>query len=114
FALVTSEYNDCVCSSGFSILEASNEYHLPYLLQFLRCSYGIEQLKNRMTGGLYPAITEAELKEVKIPFPNVSEQKTIMNLIETKKSNILKNKNRIKIIKSEVEKDFEQEIFGIS
>jgi type I restriction enzyme, S subunit len=114
FALVTSEYNDCVCSSGFSILETSNEYHLPYLLQFLRCSYGIEQLKNRMTGGLYPAITEAELKEVKIPFPNVSEQKTIMNLIETKKSNILKNKDRINIIKSEVEKDFEQEIFGIN
>ncbi len=114
FALVTSEYNDCVCSSGFSILETSNEYHLPYLLQFLRCSYGIEQLKNRMTGGLYPAITEAELKEVKIPFPNVSEQKTIMNLIETKKSNILKNKDRINIIKSEVEKDFEQEIFGVS
>lgn len=114
FALVTSEYNNCVCSSGFSILETSNEYHLPYLLQFLRCSYGIEQLKNRMTGGLYPAITEAELKEVKIPFPNVSEQKTIMNLIETKKSNILKNIDRINIIKSEVEKDFEQEIFGIS
>lgn len=114
FALVTSEYNDCVCSSGFSILETSNEYHLPYLLQFLRCSYGIEQLKNRMTGGLYPAITEAELKEVKIPFPNVSEQKTIMNLIETKKSNVLKNKDRINIIKSEAEKDFEQEIFGVS
>lgn len=111
FAIVTSVYDNDVCSSGFSIISESENYHLPYLHQFLKCSYGIEQLKNRMTGGLYPAITEPELKEIKIPFPNVEIQKEIMTLIELKKENILKNKDLIFSIREEAEQEFEKAIF---
>lgn len=112
FAIVKQEYNNDVCSSGFSVIEPSKEYHLPYLLQFLKCSYGIEQLKNKMTGGLYPAITEPELKEIKIPFPDVDAQKEIMHLIELKRENILNNKTLIASIKMEAEQEFENTIFN--
>lgn len=112
FAIVTEEYNNNVCSSGFSVIEPSKEYHLPYLHQFLKCTYGIEQLKNKMTGGLYPAITEPELKEIKIPFPDVDIQKEIMALIELKKENILNNKSSITSIKLEAEQEFEKAIFS--
>jgi type I restriction enzyme, S subunit len=112
FAIVTHEYDNNVCSSGFSVIEPSEEYHLPYLHQFLKCTYGIEQLKNKMTGGLYPAINESGLKDVKIPFPNVEIQKKIMTLIEEKKANILNNKALITTIKIEAEKDFEKAIFN--
>lgn len=111
FAIVSNEYNDNVCSSGFCVIDKSEEYHLPYLLQFLKCTYGIEQLKNKMTGGLYPAITEPELKEIKIPFPKVDTQKKIMTLIENKKQNIIDNKSSIDKIKLEAEQEFEQSIF---
>lgn len=112
FAIVTEEYDNDVCSSGFSVIEPSTEYHLPYLHQFLKCSYGIEQLKNKMTGGLYPAITEPELKEIKIPFPAFDTQKEIMQLIELKKENILYNKTLIASIKTEAEQEFEKAIFN--
>jgi type I restriction enzyme S subunit len=112
FAIVTEEYDNDVCSSGFSIIQPSKEYHLPYLHQFLKCTYGIEQLKNKMTGGLYPAITEPELKEIKIPFPDVDIQKEVMKLIELKKENILNNKSLIASIKIEVEQEFEKAIFN--
>jgi len=113
FAIVTNEYDKDVCSSGFSVIEQSDEYHLPYLHQFLKCTYGIEQLKNKMTGGLYPAITEPELKEIKIPFPNVDIQKEIMTLIEKKKQSILNNKASITSIKLEAEQEFEKAIFSL-
>ncbi len=112
FAIVTEEYNNDVCSSGFCIIQPSKEYHLPYLHQFLKCTYGIEQLKNKMTGGLYPAITEPELKEIKIPFPDVDTQKEIMTLIELKKENILNNKSLIASIRIEAEQEFEKAIFS--
>lgn len=112
FAIVSKKYDNNICSSGFCIIKPSNEYHLPYLHQFLKCVYGIEQLKNRMTGGLYPAITETELKEIKIPFPSVEKQEEIMNLIEQKKQNILANKELIINIKHEAKQAFEQAIFN--
>jgi restriction endonuclease S subunit len=112
FAIVSDEYDNDVCSSGFSVIEKSNEYHLPYLHQFLKCSYGIEQLKNKMTGGLYPAITEPELKVIKIPLPSVQIQKSIMTLIEQKKENILINKGSIVSIIFEAQNEFEKSIFN--
>lgn len=112
FAIVSKEYDNDICSSGFSIINTSESYHLPYLHQFLKCTYGVEQLKNKMTGGLYPAITEPELKEIKIPFPKVEIQKEIMTLIECKKENILNNKELIVSIKEKAEQEFEKAIFG--
>lgn len=112
FAIVSNEYDNDVCSSGFSVIKPSKEYHLPYLHQFLKCTYGIEQLKNKMTGGLYPAITEPELKEIKIPFPKVEMQKEIMTLIDLKKENILNNKELIFSLKAEAKQEFEKAIFS--
>lgn len=112
FAIVSNEYDNDICSSGFSVIEPSEDYHLPYLHQFLKCTYGIEQLKNKMTGGLYPAITEPELKAIKIPFPKAQIQKKIMALIEQKKVNILNNRDLITSIISEAEQQFENAIFN--
>lgn len=112
FAIVPNEYDNDVCSSGFCIIQPSKEYHLPYLHQFLKCTYGIEQLKNKMTGGLYPAITEPELKEIKIPLPDVEIQKEIMILIEKKKENILNNKLQLASIRIAAEQEFEKAIFS--
>ncbi|WP_177734634.1 restriction endonuclease subunit S [Flavobacterium inviolabile] len=112
FTIVTKEYDNNVCSSGFSVIRQSENYYLPYLLQFLRCSYGIEQLKNRMTGGLYPAITEGELKEIKIPFPDVDNQIAIMQSVKQKEDSILKNQSKISALKQQAEQEFEKTIFN--
>lgn len=112
FTIVSKEYDGCVCSSGFSVIAESSKYHLPYLNQFLKCTYGVEQLKNKMTGSLYPAITEEKLKEIKIPLPAVWFQRKIMELIEQNKKNILKNKESLLQLNEQARKVFEKEIFG--
>lgn len=111
FALVTQEYDDNICSSGFSVIEETKDYYLTFLLQFLKCSYGIEQLKNRMTGGLYPAITEGELKEIKIPLPDIDKQIEIMNSVNIKVNEIVNNKVVIEELKHQANEEFEKAIF---
>ena len=64
-----------------------------------------------MTWGLYPAITESELKAIKIPLPKFEIQQKIMELIEFKKQNILNNKELVISIKTDAEQEFEQTIF---
>jgi restriction endonuclease S subunit len=111
FAIVTEMYDSNVCSSGFSIIEKSDRYHLPYLQQFLKCVYGIEQLKNKMTGGLYPAITEGQLKEIKIPLPEIKIQKDIMESIDRKKAKIVKNRVLSASVIHDAVQEFETIIF---
>lgn len=112
FAIVSNEYDGDVCSSGFSVIAENDNYYLPFLLQFLKCTYGVEQLKNKMTGGLYPAITEVELKEIKVPLPTKEIQVNIMQLIEEKKSNIINNSKSITAIHTDAQQQFEKQIFG--
>lgn len=111
FAIVSEEYDDDICSSGFSVIEPDTRYDLNYLKEFLMSYYGIEQLKNRMTGGTYPAITNSELKEILIPFPNPTIQMKIGKYISDVKSQIrgLKNKSEQNKISAIIE--FEKEIF---
>ena len=112
FAIVSNEYDGDVCSSGFSVIAENDNYYLPFLLQFLKCTYGVEQLKNKMTGGLYPAITEAELKDIKVPLPTREVQVKIMQLIEEKKNNIINNTKSITAIHTDAQQQFEKQIFG--
>ena len=111
FAIVSEEYDNDICSSGFSVIEPDTRYDLNYLKEFLMSYYGIEQLKNRMTGGTYPAITNSELKEILIPFPNPTIQMKIGEYISDVKSQIrdLKNKSEQNKISAIIE--FEKEIF---
>ena len=90
FTIVSSQFNDDVCSSGFVVIEQNKNYNLDYLKQFLMSYFGLEQLKNRMTGGLYPAITDDELRKIKIPFPNLITQNLIAGKIKRIKSIIKK------------------------
>ena len=73
--------------------------------------YGIEQLKNRMTGGTYPAITNNELKEILIPFPNPIIQNEIANHISNLKQQIQNLQNQAELNQTKAIKEFEQEIF---
>lgn len=111
FAIITKENDGDICSSGFTIIEPSSNYDLNFLKEFLFSYYGIEQLKNRMTGGSYPAITSTELKEILIPFPDVSVQKVIGRTIFLMKKEIGELKLQAEQNRATAIKDFEQEIF---
>jgi len=111
FAIIEEKNDQDICSSGFSVIEPNEKYDLNYLKEFLMSYYGIEQLKNRMTGGTYPAITNTELKEILIPFPNPSIQKEIGKQIRDLKQEIRDLKTASEQNRNLAIKEFEQEIF---
>lgn len=112
FAIVEEKYNKNICSSGFTVIEYNpNKYNLEFIKEFLQSYYGIEQFKEKMTGGLYPAITLKELRTIKIPSPDVKIQNEIANSIK-------EMKNKIKFLNEESAKnknlalkEFEKEVF---
>ncbi len=111
FTIIEEKNHLDICSSGFSIIEPSPEYDLRFLREFLFSYYGIEQLKNRMTGATYPAITNSELKEILIPLPKIKEQKQIANHISEIKEQIKNLKTKAEQTPKDAIKEFEQEIF---
>jgi len=112
FAIISEKFDSNICSSGFNIIEANTKYDLVFLKEFLMSFYGIEQLKNRMTGGSYPAITNSELKEIMIPFPPSLKQKEIGLKITNIKNEIEDLKNNAKENIKQALIDFELKIFS--
>ncbi len=111
FVIIEPKYEDNICSSGFSIVAPSSDYNLFYLKEFLMSYFGLEQLKNRMTGGTYPAITNNELKEILVPFPKVEIQNKIANHISYLKQQIKDLQNQAKENREKAIQEFEEEIF---
>lgn len=87
FALVNSEYDGCICSSGFQIINFSTN-SLEFLYEYLKSLAGIMQFKLYMTGALYPAITTKDLRKIKIPIPPRDIQDEIVTHIAQLKEQI--------------------------
>lgn len=111
FAIVDNKYDSCICSSGFSVIEDSSKYNLSFLKEYLMSSIGTEQLKNNMSGGLYPAITTEKFKNIKIPIPPLDIQNKIVYQIDIIRNKIKQLKKDIDQNKMLAQKEFEMEIF---
>ena len=82
-ALVSEEYDGCICSTGFVIIrELKAKINRKYLLYFLHSSFGLKQMEQRMTGGNYPAITSDELLKILVPLPPIDIQNRIVMIME--------------------------------
>ena len=82
-ALVTEEYDGCICSTGFAVIrEVKKEINRKYLLHILHSSIGLKQMEQRMTGGNYPAITPDELLKIWIPVPPRDIQNKIVDVMD--------------------------------
>ncbi len=112
FVIIEPKYDGYICSSGFSIVAPNSNYNLFYLKEFLMSYFGIEQLKNKMTGGTYPAITNNELKEILVPLPKVEIQNDIANHISSLRQQIKDLKSQAEENREKAIKEFEQEIFN--
>lgn len=76
-AQITPDLNDCVASTGFSVIRGFNRVSRDYLWCILRSEMCLSQMLQRASGGNYPAITEPELLEILIPVPKPAVQETI-------------------------------------
>lgn len=111
FAIVDNKYDSCICSSGFSVIESSSKYNLSFLKEYLMSSIGTEQLKNNMSGGLYPAITTEKFKNIKIPIPPLDIQNEIVYQIDIIRNKIKQLKKDVEQNKVLAQNEFEKELF---
>lgn len=82
-ALITEEYNEQVCSTGYFVLRAKEFLNNNFVFYFL-LTYGFnKQMEKLQKGASYPAVTDSEVKSIIIPFPkSLKEQQTIVKKLD--------------------------------
>lgn len=78
-ALLPNDFKVSVASTGFAVLRSLTSDVLPdYLWHVLRAHFSLQQLLQRSSGGNYPAITQAELANVRLPLPPLPIQRELV------------------------------------
>ena len=111
FAIVNQDFDDCVCSSGFQVIAPNETNNISFLYEYLMTTPAIAQFELFMTGALYPAITNKDLKKVLIPLPTLEIQNAIVEHINEQKAQIKELKKQAEELRKEALVEFEKEIF---
>jgi len=111
FTIVDKEHDNCICSSGFQVIEPSEDYNLNYILEVFKSNICISQFKEAMTGALYPALNAVQLKSIRIPLPPLSVQEEIVNHINEIKTQIKELRKQAQELREKAKKDFEGSVF---
>ena len=81
-AIVPPEYNNQIASTGFCVLRSDTEQLDPnYLFYFTQTDYFISHLTELSTGAGYPAVSDEDILDTRIPLPPLTEQKRIASLL---------------------------------
>ncbi|MHC1705916.1 MAG: restriction endonuclease subunit S [Bacteroidales bacterium] len=83
YSLVTSEYNNQICSTGFCVLRANKEILLSKFLFFiLTTSAFYNYIEFNQEGAGYPSISNSAVKKFPIPIPSITEQHRIVGILD--------------------------------
>ena len=91
YCLIDEEYDGEVASTGYCVLRAKKEVVLPkWILHLISSSEFKGYLEENQSGSAYPAISDAKLKEFKIPIPcpnnpkkSIEIQMEIVRILDT-------------------------------
>ena len=72
----------------------------------------IQQFKIAMTGALYPAINQEQLKNILVPLPPLDVQNTIVNKIFGIKGKIKTYRQKSQNLSWIAKQEFEEAVFG--
>ena len=81
-AIVPPEFNNQIASTGFCVLRSDTEQLDPnYLFYFTQTETFISHLTELSTGAGYPAVSDEDILDTRIPLPTLTEQKRIASLL---------------------------------
>ena len=80
-ALVSSELDGQVASTGFCVLRALDKVLPEYLFYFTRSKPFVEGLSSLVAGALYPAVSDSQVLDQELPVPPLPEQRRIVDLL---------------------------------
>lgn len=102
FAVVEQEYNNFVVSSGFAVVDSKNIVTNHYIKHILQSQIGIDIFNQIMSGALYPAISQGDLQNLKIPLPPLKVQEKIVAHIHKIESSIATTQEKAKALELEL------------
>jgi len=83
YCLVSSEFNNQICSTGFCVLRANTEIVLQKWILFqIASSAFYSYVEKYQQGASYPAISDTNVKNYLIPIPPLEEQKRIVAILD--------------------------------
>lgn len=82
-ALVPSKLDGQIASTGFCVLRPNMKFLISrYLFYFVQTKYFVESLTSKVRGAHYPAVSDRNVKGVKISLPSLSEQQRIVEILD--------------------------------
>jgi len=88
FAIITEEYDNQICSTGFAVLSCQEKVIPKYLLYALFSDIVISQCNDMMVGAHYPALRLNQVAKIKIPLASLDEQKKIVTYLNKIRENV--------------------------
>lgn len=82
FAIIPSEYDNQICSTGFAVFTCHKSTIPQYLLYVLFSDMVVDQCNRMMIGAHYPALNNSQVSGIVIPLPPVGEQKRIVAYLD--------------------------------
>ena len=77
-ALITEEYNNQVCSTGYFVLRTKDFLNNKLIFYFLLTRDFNKKMEKMQKGASYPAVNDSEVKSIIISYPrSLTEQKSI-------------------------------------
>ena len=82
-ALITTDYDEQVCSTGYFVLRGKEYIENKYLFYFLLTYEFNQKMEKLQKGASYPAVTNADVKSILLRFPkSLPEQKRIVSILD--------------------------------
>lgn len=82
-ALVPKELDGEIASTGFCVLRANRQVLEPRFLYYrVTAPDFVAELSSKVRGASYPAVSDRDVKNLKIAIPSVSEQRRIVSLLD--------------------------------
>lgn len=89
-AFINPEFDNEICSTGFSVLHCNDKLNNKYLYVCTRMNFFIDQLVEKTKGASYPAVNHQDVLNVKIPNAPITDQQKFASIV--KKIESLKQK----------------------
>ena len=113
-AYLGPEFEGCVASTGFAVVRnVAAHVQRDYLWCALRTQLCLDQMLQRSSGGNYPAITEAELRNILIPIPDLKTQMYLAAEALRRHEEADRLRNKAKSVSEEAKQWFGDQILGL-
>ena len=83
-AIVPEELDGQICSTGFCVIRPNEKFTISeWIFYNILTERFISRISSKMKGATYPAVSDKDVLEEKIPLPPLSEQRRIAEILST-------------------------------